>query len=1009
MQNDVKLKVESLLQPNKIVISVGQALLIAMDDTRDPAQLDHLSRLYLCGTGLSRNQDQKISSEEAINQIIEKVQIDSNYIVSKDFEVTNTDPSRPYFETHLALAILKYNIEKINLNELHRLHDDLYEQLPNDLKEECAEIFEKNNLYANSVASINVSELIHSIEKIETHFYFQQPEFSKENRMKIGMLIKISHVARLFLMAKFDELPLPDIFLKSGFDELHKGELPKEDQGYPAHVRSNNLGVIKSTMPVPVDDFAYTPQGNKFHKGADSANANQEAKWVKHVAAKWVHPFSLGISGHLVGTVKALLWQYQKKALEFNTLEKLILFLQCRCAATLALRGGHTLYEYSAVLELENVRDCFKPLLADEVEKLTMENIFLDSNAPAFKEALKNTLKYNKNLLKQKKLNQSLLTAYPKKILEEAIEHKLIGELVKKELVKVTNASELDNLVIFLQQIIHRTSTSADNLRRSITFRNLDWVKLFTLDESVVCEQAQNGDSALSLAIKLGKLDVIQYFADRTAGRTDCKFDLVKHARPIDFIHAIKAGHLQILDYFKKAGLMSDRLFFEKEFEEEKYNVEAQRTKRELYDKGYYALLESVIEKPEKILLARQFLDADTFDAIKKLMINVVMGKHWDVLSFLLSFDINLQESNLASALFVMILNNNYINKDIFKSIFEDIFIILVKNIPVVLRAIFDVVTDKKYPFPLSMLLLKLIIKNSREIEVLFPEDPIKQSLFQLACVAQDVNTVRYILVDEAFSERGILLRALSKNKQSPLVEYLLHVLKINLKDVSMDNLIEGTSNSQMYSFIESGVEEISIYLIQNELLYNPFRDAHLCRLMFNYSKDAPTDPLKRAVFNRTLDELDFDMAHFAIDEKNSNKDILLHTIREECWYLLECLISHNELPDVNNLVIQEEDLTEIKDQALKQLILHLPGNSVNAWEENFAKLLKLIPSLSNRSDINMLKDNILSGLASLESGKSPHLPFVFFKPTTLAPPIICSTHLDYIRSLGGGVGNVNA
>ena len=75
-------------------------------------------------------------------------------------------------------------------------------------------------------------------------------------------------------------------------------------------------------------------------------------------------------------------------------------------SSALYYSGGHTLYEYAAVLMFPEVQEFFQYMLG--FSELNLENIFYHGNESAFDEALAATIAYNARLLKKNALHSEL-------------------------------------------------------------------------------------------------------------------------------------------------------------------------------------------------------------------------------------------------------------------------------------------------------------------------------------------------------------------------------------------------------------------------------------------------------------------------------------------------------------------------------------------------------------------------------------------------------------------------
>lgn len=107
----------------KITISPGQALLLLIDHYKDNSpKCQELKRLYLSGA-INKADGKKI------NKWLQDKAL-SAYEVSKDKHTINNDPTRRYFETHLAYETLKESAKTLDRKELQRHFDQIHTMIP---------------------------------------------------------------------------------------------------------------------------------------------------------------------------------------------------------------------------------------------------------------------------------------------------------------------------------------------------------------------------------------------------------------------------------------------------------------------------------------------------------------------------------------------------------------------------------------------------------------------------------------------------------------------------------------------------------------------------------------------------------------------------------------------------------------------------------------------------------------------------------------------------------------
>ncbi|HVV69353.1 MAG TPA: hypothetical protein VHE99_10050 [Gammaproteobacteria bacterium] len=440
-QNEQKKK-QILITSETVVHRLGE-----LSDNYDKlkANLEELARLkklYLCGV------DSEISAD-AIEKEIKKYQ-NTEYEVSKDFKITTSEASRRYFETHLALATLKYNLNNINIFSLIHTYEDIYNKLDyrSQLWLSRVEIGEPD-----WQETTDDSEYLDLFKKIPLNEYAREKKFSLAEKDLLKYIVKIAYAAPL-LTIQDKSIPLGEVFTEGYFAHSGRG---REFKDQHHHVSSNNLGILQSSMPVPLDDLVRASETYPFFKSTDRDRPQPSSLWVEHCSATLIHPFSCSISGHYLGLLRVFLALEQNKKLRLKTLEQFKNFSKCYASIILAHSGGHSFYEFFAVLALEKIRQGFS--FISGFDTLNMASLLLEGNEKAFDEALHKTLVYNKALLNKAKLHHSL-------------DHFHVYTLLYSSLEKAVTAASL-------------TSQEAYKIYTNPTIVELIRKKILTVDEIV--------------------------------------------------------------------------------------------------------------------------------------------------------------------------------------------------------------------------------------------------------------------------------------------------------------------------------------------------------------------------------------------------------------------------------------------------------------------------------------------------------------------------------------------
>jgi hypothetical protein len=178
--------------------------------------------------------------------------------------------------------------------------------------------------------------------------------------------------------------------------QLHEVQLENNSD-----FKSHHLGIMKSTMPIPMNDLLFSARPSHFLRPTDASHYNIDAAWVKENFDTLVNPFSASISLTMLAQLRVM------KQLE-NIGKKTILlddtFIMCFTSALLFSLGGHTFREYLTPLTMLEVKDNFK----DELKNFSISALILDKNAEVFDKALLDTIQYNKMILKKSALLESI-------------------------------------------------------------------------------------------------------------------------------------------------------------------------------------------------------------------------------------------------------------------------------------------------------------------------------------------------------------------------------------------------------------------------------------------------------------------------------------------------------------------------------------------------------------------------------------------------------------------------
>lgn len=390
-------------------ISIGQALLLLLDKYKMDRQKSlELKQLYLTGI-----------VDPAAQRLLENYKKDvllNSYFISDDPQVINDDPTRRYFESHLALETLKATIQKIDYGDIETHAKFIYQLSPeteySDIqKKVLAGIFDKNQYQykpgMKEMIDLTNAEFADAINSI-THSNLYK-DFSKQDKDKLILLLKSIYLGVINCQLHDDDFPLP-VYGMGPFSPSERGRDFKEVS--QINVTSTAAGLMKSTMPLPAHDNLMRNEAYPYQKPADRNIFDEEAKYVKNLFGTGVNIFSSSISGSFLSQLRVLKELDNKGKLQFEDLEKMKTFIACFISCLLFNSGGHGIYEFLSVLNIPEIKNEFNQHIHN-FDSINANSLFLEDNEHAFDEALKRAIEYNNTLLKRTSVHEELTQVVP--------------------------------------------------------------------------------------------------------------------------------------------------------------------------------------------------------------------------------------------------------------------------------------------------------------------------------------------------------------------------------------------------------------------------------------------------------------------------------------------------------------------------------------------------------------------------------------------------------------------
>ena len=375
------------------IISPGQGLLLMIAHyKKNPEMCSELEKLYLSGVKDSSDKERmkEYFHDEALG----------GYQISYTPKSINDDPTRRYFETHLAYESLKNGLNNLDMAELKKHYQNLIDLLPESRADEWVEILNAkfdpdfdDDSYDEDTETIKQYTVY--IQQIELKKIFK--DFSSDNSEKIVLLVKCSFLG--VLSAYFTDMPL-DIYDTGFFEDARRGKVFVKGQ---ETTRNQNWGLMKGHMPLPLDDIALAYRAPPLLKPSDQSTFVDHAEWPKMNFDKMVHPFSNSISGTTLAQLRSMAKLRADGQYTFSaSSEKMAEYFKLFISAMLFGSGGHSIYEFASPLFLPETQKIFDSIPG--FDKISLESMFLIGNETGFHEALKDAIRYNAMILQRKKL-----------------------------------------------------------------------------------------------------------------------------------------------------------------------------------------------------------------------------------------------------------------------------------------------------------------------------------------------------------------------------------------------------------------------------------------------------------------------------------------------------------------------------------------------------------------------------------------------------------------------------
>lgn len=515
------------LSNGEVTLSVGESLLLVLDACEkakvDNCILDKLNQLYLEGI---KNEDDK-DCVLAIKAILTS----KMYLVKSDPKTINEDPTRRYFETHLAYYILQNNAEFLDHNELKQFNQNLKKRLlslANDqdqlIKIEKTLSGQMDDNLLNKY-EIEYAELINAL--LKNDFY----ELS-ENACKNLYEIACSTMLATFITQMDNSMPVDiynDSIFTMGMDG--RGRIIKKSNH---EVRTTAKGLMKATSPLPRYHDLVNPvkeyedkKGKRksispFQRSADQANFMMESRWSQRLFARQTQLYANGISSTTLAQMRCILLQKRLGNPHYSgTFQK---YMTLFTALMIYNSGGHSFFEVFEVFKFPQFQELMlgeASMLESLAEDKLMYQWLCHDQKDAFKKALQATKIYMRTVLNKKMLNAEF-TKKVKRVDEKDLEANPINQSVLSPL---HLAILEDTALEAFDRLIENTD------KNSIDIPNYNkWTALMVASQLGKTEQVKKliraganirkqagGLSSLELAIKGEQFDIVKVLLDEGA------------------------------------------------------------------------------------------------------------------------------------------------------------------------------------------------------------------------------------------------------------------------------------------------------------------------------------------------------------------------------------------------------------------------------------------------------------------------------------------------------------
>jgi ankyrin repeat protein len=405
-----------------ITLSISESLLLAIEAGLkakiEQSQLEILYKLYLEGR---KTPEQALFLDE-----LKTILSDKGYLVSTTEQTTNEDPTRRYFETHLAHHLLEKNAETLVHDELVTFTENLRKRLyslpnPNANRIKVEAIF--SGEIDAAILSKYEQEYAELISKLAQHDYHGLSRKACDNCLQIACATSLAT-----LNTQLDTMPA-DVYEDSEFTMGMDGRGRKtKSRTQQEWVRTTAKGLMKSTSPLPLyNDWANAINKNygekdhfsPFQRSVDQSKFMTENQWVQHLFSYQIHAYSNGISSTTLAQIRNMILEKRLDQPYFQGIFQK--YMTVFAALMVYNSGGHSFFEVFEVFKLPICRELLEnePIILDclERDQLMYQWLYADQKE-AFSASLQATIAYMHVLLAKKQMHTKL---YQQNVRQESL------------------------------------------------------------------------------------------------------------------------------------------------------------------------------------------------------------------------------------------------------------------------------------------------------------------------------------------------------------------------------------------------------------------------------------------------------------------------------------------------------------------------------------------------------------------------------------------------------------